>query len=1019
MNIPKLAIDYHQFTVIIFMLLLFIGINSLVTMPRTEDPPLDLPGASIIAIYPGGNPADLEELIANPIEEALNELEDIKLISSGIRDGIVAVAIEFNFNTNADDKFNEVVQQVNSIRTRLPNDLYRLEVLKWSSTDVIMLQLAVSSSTAGYKKLYDEALRLKKHIDRVPGIRLVEIIANPEEELRISLDMEKMAVMGISTERIEQVIQSNNANIPGGEISLGDKSFNVKSSGSYKNIEEIENTVVSSWQGNIIYLKDIAKVSFEFEDLSYIAKANGIPSLFITVKQKENLNIFSIFKKINHEIEVFKQELDPEIELLTVFDQAESVNTRINGFFMNLLQGIALVGLVIFLSLGFRASLLVILAIPMSIIIGLGWVDISGIGLQQISIAALVIALGLLVDNSIVVTENIERHIRNGFSPKDASIVATKQLTWPILSSTITTMLAFVPIIMMPDKSGAFIESLPVTVIFTLLASLLISLVLTPYLASGFFKGYNISQVKRINNSDGKISPGRYLQRMIEGPYRTTLRNSLQKPWLILLLSGLALIISIIFFTIIGVQFFPKAEKPQFLIRVHLPQGSSLENTEKVVAYVESVLDTLPEVKAYASNIGHGNPRIYYNIFPRQLEKNYGEVLVNLYRYDVDEFDTLIERLRIHFSTYAGARINVKEFEQGSPIEAPFTLKITGDNIEELKRISHDVEAWAREIPGLVNLENRLASVTTDIHFNINRDKAGIYGIPVYMIDKTIRTAIAGMAVSKFRSSEGKEFDMVLRLPVNEGIKLEDLKKIYVPSLNGSMIPLSLVAGMEFSEAPGIISHYNLQRDATLTADIKKGYFLDDIIDQLEAHLKNYNWPDGYEYTFTGELESRQESFGGMRQAGIIALIAIFAVLVLQFRSFRQPLIVLSAIPLAVIGSTFALLITGYSFSFTAFIGLISLIGIVVNNSIILVDYINLLLKDGKELKAAIAEAGETRFTPIILTTLTTIGGLLPLTLQGGSLWAPMGWTIIGGLLVSTMLTLIVVPVLYLLLEKN
>ena len=488
---------------------------------------------------------------------------------------------------------------------------------------------------------------------------------------------------------------------------------------------------------------------------------------------------------------------------------------------------------------------------------------------------------------------------------------------------------------------------------------------------------------------------------------------------MVLIVSSLAFGISVFIFTRIGVVFFPKAEKPQFLVRVILPEGSGIEKTDRVVTYVESVLDNIPDVRTYASNIGHGNPRIYYNIFPRQQEKNYGEIFVQLHKYDVIHFDGLIDSLRNLFKYYPGANIYIKELEQGAPIEAPFTLKITGENLEELKRISMEIETRTKEIPGLVNLENRLARISTDIHFRINREKAGIYGVPVYLIDKTIRTCIAGTSVSKFRDINGKEYDIVLRLPANERITLEDIQKIYIPSLNGAMIPLSLLASLEFKEAPGMISHYNLARDATLTADIQKGYFLDDIVAQLQPALAEYNWPRGYHYKFTGELESREDSFGGMRKAGLIALIAIFAVLVLQFRSFRQPLIVLSAIPLAGIGSTFALLITGNSFSFTAFIGLISLIGIVVNNSIILVDYTNILRKEGMNLTSAVIEAGETRFTPILLTMLTTTGGLLPLTLQGGSLWAPMGWTIIGGLLVSTFLTLVVVPVLYNLLEKN
>jgi multidrug efflux pump subunit AcrB len=647
----------------------------------------------------------------------------------------------------------------------------------------------------------------------------------------------------------------------------------------------------------------------------------------------------------------------------------------------------------------------VIIAIPLSIVIGLGWVDIAGFGLQQISIAALVIALGLLVDNSIVITENIERYMRNSNDRNKAASEASSQLAWPIITATLTTIFAFIPIITMPDKAGRFVQSLPVTVILTLIASLLIALTLTPYLASRFFK---------TGNSNRKLRGFRLLlSKLIQGPYHNTLKFALKRGWLVIILSLLALGGAGLLFTEVGVSFFPKAEKPQFLVRISVPEGSSIDKTDEVTGYVESVLDTIPLVKVYASNVGHGNPRIYYNTFPRRNEKNFAEVFVQLHEYNVDEFDALVAELRESFSEYPGARINIKEFEQGTPIEAPLTIKITGENLDSLKSISSRLFEWVKETPGVINAENNLERKSTDLWFRINREKANLFGVPIHSIDFTLRTAIAGNVVSEFRDETGEEYDIVLRLPARESIKMEDIQKIYLKSLSGEMIPLSQLVSIEFQEAPGIISHYNLSRDATITSDIEKGFILDDVIEDLDAKLNNYDWPKGYTYKYTGELESREESFGGMARASTIALIAIFAILVLQFGSFLQPLIIFSAIPLAIIGSTLALFLTGYTFSFTAFIGLISLIGIVVNNSIILVDYANILRKEGKSLDSALIIAGETRFTPIILTTLTTIGGLLPLTLQGGTLWAPMGWTIIGGLLVSTFLTLVVVPVLY------
>jgi len=1017
LKLPKHALSHYQFTLIGIILLVFMGISSYLTMPRTEDPPVTIPGAGIIVIHPGTNPVDLEQLIADPIEKAVNELDDIKRIETKLMDGVASINVEFTFNTDADEKYNEVVRQVNSIQNELPENIYSINIQQWTSSDVSILQLAFVSDSLDYAIMEKEADQLKNEIEGVKGVRNVKLHACPEEEVRVSLDIEKMALMNIPIEQVADAIKSNNANIPGGSVKMGGRNFSIKSSAAYNHLDEIKNTVVGFKEGKIIYLKNIASINMDYEDQNYIAKFNSNKAIFLTVNQKEGFNIFDIWESLETIIEEYKKHLDEDIELKTVFNQSHSVDKRINGFMNNLVQGIILVGLVIFLSLGRRASLIVILAIPFSILIGLGFVDLTGFGLQQISIAALVISLGLLVDNSIVIVENIERFIRNGHNRYEAAIKATSQLGWPIVSATTTTLLAFIPIIMMPDKAGKFIQSLPVTVVFTLAASLLLALTFTPLMASYLLK----AEEKFKKNKKEPINKlQRSLEAVIQGPYKKTLHKALLNKKLVIIIASIALGISVlIFFRFVAISFFPKTEKPQFMIKIITPEGSNINHTEKAAQYVEKILDTIPQIDFYATNIGHGNPRIYYNQFPKKYAQNQAEFFVQLKEYNYIEFKSLINSLRDELSTLPFARAEVKEFEQGPPIEAPLVIKITGTNNDMLKKIADSVELMVNQTLGVINIDNAVSKDKTDLYININKDKAGMLGVPVARINQTIRTCINGNNVSKFRDEDGNEYDIVLRLPFKDRIQMQDLKAIKVQSLSGRFIPLLQLAKIEFKRSPGVITHYNLNKSAAITGDIANGHTLDDVISQLKPQLDNYPWPRGYDYKFTGELESRRESFGGIGNAGVIALIAIFAVLVLQFRSFTQPLIVFTAIPLAVIGSVLALAITGYPFSFTAFIGLISLIGIVVNNSIILVDYTNQLLLEGKKLQESIIEAGQTRFTPILLTTLTTIGGLLPLTLQGGSLWAPMGWTIIGGLLVSTLLTLIVVPVLFSYLTKK
>lgn len=1004
MQLPRLAIQNHQFTTVLIILLVMSGVVSFVTMPRSEDPRVSPPGTTVIIVYPGATPEDVEELIVDPVEEAINELEDIKEITSSAGDGLALIAVEFRAGNDPDEKYTEVVEKVNGIRASLPQDIVSIDAQKWSVNLVSILQVALVSDAASYRRMEKELERLEKRIHKTAGVRTVETWAFPEQQVRVSVDLEKAAEYRIPFDRVAGAIESSSANIPGGSIDIGNKKFNIQTSGSYESIEEISNTVIRSAQGRILYLKDIADVDFGYADHSYTARFDGRRAVFLTVTQKLGTNIFRVMDRLKSEIAEFEKGLPEEVDLEIVFDQSRSVASRLNGFFLNLLQGLALVGLIVFLSVNVRSSIIVMLAIPLSILIGIGFVDLTGYGLQQMSIAGLVIALGLLVDNAIVVTENVSRFMRLGYDPREAAIKGTGQIAWAVVSSTATTVLAFVPIMMMRDVTGDFIRSMPATVVYTLLASLLMSLTLTPYLASRFI---------RADHAAGQGRVRRTLNRFVKTRYRRILDYALFHPKRTIALALLIFLGALALFPVVGVSYFPKAEKAQFIINVDSPEGTGISRTDSLAREVESILREYKEVKHYTTNLGHGNPRLYYNMFPKREASNHAQIYVELSDGNMKEMQAVVSDLRKRFAGHPGAKIEVKEFEQGPPVEAPIAIRILGDNLETLKRIARDVEGIIASAPGTMNIVNPLGTSRIDLHVDINRGKAGLLGVNLVDIDRTVRAAIAGHSVARYRDPEGKEYDIVVRLPVGNSPQLRDFDRVFMTSVAGAQVPLRQVAEIEFKAAPMTIEHFNLERSATLTADVERRTSVDRATRDIMSRLEGYNWPRGYKYYIAGELESREESFGGMSRAVVIALIAIMAVLVLQFKSYTQPLIVFAAIPLAIVGSILALLITRNTFSFTAFIGITSLVGIVINNSIILVDYTNQLRREGKDLVTALKQAGEIRFIPIVLTTATTVAGLLPLTLSGGTMWAPMGWAIIGGLIVSTGLTLIVVPVLF------
>jgi multidrug efflux pump subunit AcrB len=690
----------------------------------------------------------------------------------------------------------------------------------------------------------------------------------------------------------------------------------------------------------------------------------------------------------------------------------------------------ALVGLVIFLVMRWRTSLIVMLAIPISFVIALGFVQALGYGLQQMTIVALVIALGLLVDNAIVVTENINRFLRQGKDPLSAVAEATSQVGWAVASATLTTVLAFLPIVLMKDVSGDFIRSMPVTVMITLISSLLVALTLTPLLSYWLLRP--TSAATRIT---------RLVNYLLEHQYRASLNWALGHRKTVLAIATMAFFGSLALFPLVGVSFFPKAEKPQFVVNVRLPKGSSLEATDAVTRQVESVLLAQPEVKSVATNVGKGNPLIYYNVQRENEKTNYAQLFVQLQKQNSGRrTEELVAALRRQFSEYPGAKIEAKEFEQGPPVEAPVLVRVRGDDLPALTRLASQVERILNEIPGTVNVDNPLATQATDLQIDINKDKAALLGVPLAEIDRTVRIAMAGFAASIYRDDEGESYPIVVRLPaapvwaeprraeqtdaangtngVSGKTSYESLSQIYVASVTGAQIPLAQLAKFRFRAGYGVIMHWDLSRMVSVTSDVN-GRTAAEVSADLEAALKQLRLPPGFSVQIGGESESRGESFTSLYQATVIALVAILGVLVLQFRSFAQPLIIFSTIPLGVIGVILGLLFSGNSFSFSAFVGLTSLVGIVVNNSILLVEYANQLRAEGHSVSEAIRQAAATRFLPILLTTGTTVGGLLPLTLGGGTLWAPMGWAIIGGLAVSTFLTLLVTPVLYEMLTKR
>jgi multidrug efflux pump subunit AcrB len=613
--------------------------------------------------------------------------------------------------------------------------------------------------------------------------------------------------------------------------------------------------------------------------------------------------------------------------------------------------------------------------------------------------------LGLLVDDSIVVVENIARHIRSGYSRIEAAIKATDQIYLAVLGCTATLVFAFLPLLFLPEGPGEFIRSLPAAILFTVAASLFVSLTIIPFLAS-----------RMLRDRDSESALLRRLMNFIHTVYGPALRWALAKPKSTLLVAFALFALVCATVPMIGFSLFPSADVPQFVVRVDAPDGASVAETDRALRFVEARLAEQPLVKHWYTHLGHGTPFVYYNYFPQGRSANIGEVFVELHAFDPKTTPKLFEALRARFNEYAAARITLKQFEQGPPVDAPVAIRIVGPQIEDLRGIAAEVEQVLKTTPGTRDVNNPVRLLRTDLNLGIDTQKAGLLGVSALEVNRTVRLAVAGLAAGQFRANNGDEYDITLRLPMRERPTIEALDSIEVSSANGHQVPLRQISNPRFETVTNSITRYNRERQVTVSASTQPGFNTARVTAAAVKKLASVALPPGYRFVVAGEVEAQQESFGGLLPAILVAVFGILAVLVLEFGSFRSTLIVAGVIPLGITGALLALLTTGYTLSFTSIIGMIALVGIEIKNSILLVDFTNRLRAQGMALDQAIQEAGEIRFLPILLTSATAIGGLLPLAVQGSGLYSPLAIVIIGGLISSTLLARLVTPVMYKLL---
>ncbi|HVO19269.1 MAG TPA: efflux RND transporter permease subunit [Anaeromyxobacter sp.] len=1016
MHLAEFAVRRWQLTLVLFAGVTLLGIASLLEIPKSEDPTFDFPNFAVVAVLPGATPADLERQVVRPLEARFQTIDDLKRTKTTIEDGVAVIQLEFTAGADAGRRRDDVLREATALRPSLPPEMVRLDVQEFNAAKVNVLQLALVSDTASSRALDGLSHRLRERLRAVPGVGDVQIDGLPAQEVRVEVDPERAVAWGVSPGEVIASLSAGSQSIPSGSVDAGPRQLSVKASGDFRSVDEVRDAVVRLAGGRAVHVRDLAQVVLGDAEPVHLLRVDGHRAVSVAANMKEGQNILAVREGLGAAVEEFRAQLPSGVSLAVAFDQARNVDHRLRGFARDFLIAIALV-LVTLLPLGTRASLVVMVSIPLSLALGVALLRFAGFSVNQLSIVGFVIALGLLVDDSVVVVENITRWIRLGASPREAAVRATRQITLSVLGCTATLVFAFLPLLALPGSAGLFIRSMPVAVVFTILASLGVSLTVVPFLSSQLLRSYG---------SHGNLF-FRGLTWAVDGSYRPVLRWALARPRLTL--AGAALLVagSVALVPRIGFSLFPKAGLPQVRVVVEAPEGASLSETDRAVRFAEGVLRGEPEVRSVVANVGKGNPRVYYNVSQQNEKASWGEILFELGTREPEAIGRALDRIRARLAGYPGATLQVLEFEQGPPVDAPVAIRVLGEDLGQLDAASRRVEEVLRSTPGTRYVKNPTRDRKSDLRVVVDRERAALAGVAVPEVDRTVRLAVGGVLAGRYRE-DGAEDARDVRvtyaragaptLPGAPRPTPEVLERVYLPGAAGA-VPLRQVAELRLEPSPARIYRTDRIRSATVTAQVQEGYNTDRVTRAVLGRLAAARWPPGVRIVPAGELESRLESFGGLGSAIILAAMGVLAVLVLEFRTFRSTLIVASVIPLGVVGGLVALLLSGNTLSFTATVGFVALLGIEVKNSILLVDFTNQLRQEGLPLDEAVRRAGETRFVPVLLTTLTAMGGLVPLALERSALYSPLALVLLGGLLSSTLLARLVTPVLYRLLPPD
>lgn len=1082
MIISDTAVRQRISVLVLAVIILVIGSYCYKVLPRESEPDITIPNVFVSTNYKGVASKDIETSITIEIEKKLKGLEGVKKMHSVSSEGLSSINIEFVTGTDIDDALQKVRDRVDEAKNELPADLEEdpsVFEVNFSELPIVVFSL---SGTCGIVCLKEIADDLKDDIEAIQGVLEAEVTGGIEREIRVEAFPEKLAYYNIPIFALQDAVTKENRNTSGGVIRLGDGRFQLRVPGEFEQPEEIYNLVVSTHAGQPIYLKDVARVVDGFKDETSRSRLNGREAVNIMVKKRAGENIIAITDAIDELLARVQPTWPKGTEITKLMDKAKDIRHMVADLENNILSGLVLVVFVILFAMGVRNAVLVSLAIPFSMLLSFAVLYALDITLNMVVLFSLTLALGMLVDNAIVIVENIYRYLEQGVPRLEAAKKATSEVSYAVIGSTLTTLAAFFPMLFWPGIMGEFMSYLPLTLIVTLSSSLFVAMVINPALASIFMKVKSGSSTWTNAEEDRLISAEEIARAgenpvKLEGPilslYDKTLNLALEHKIAVILIAVCFLFVLMqIWLLRVGlekpVEFFPNIEPKAMYVNLDTPEGADIDYIDSVVRQVELTVngyeiqqDVQSEADRYAASyelkehkISSGEmffgPSDIANIeyiyaksvvtagpgmmFDPNAPNHVGIQFIDL-EDRVSPSSESMEIIRERVNNIPGAKITVAEQEEGPPTGAPINIEIAGDDFEILGRIAKSIRELIANIPFVVDIRDDYVAGTPTVRIKLDRQKAAIFGLNTDNIGTALKTAYNGLEVSTYREGD-EDYDITVQLSDAKRRVTDVLRELLLPTPSGKMVPLTTLARIEFAGGLGDIVRIDHERVVTVKANVDENKIPGPVARaQAEELLQNFPLPPGYRITFTGEFEFQKESEEFLSKAFAIALFLIFLVLVTQFNSVAQPFIIMTAVILSlggaflgltVINSPFGIIMTG--------VGVISLAGVVVNNGIVLIDYINKLRQRGYELREAVIAGGATRLRPVLLTAVTTILGLLPMVTgvsydfhnlaiswvsESSQWWRSMAIVVIFGLMIATFLTLVVVPVLYVFIEET